>query len=154
MASDEEKVWISSSTESTVARGLVLVINSADYLLSVRDHKAAEMEYKALPEIPGENDRRLLIPVLALKVAEAGPKCLPTFLLDTEICVRELVSMSSLVVSAVTRAGDINYSLPGDADLHNRSGLRAGLPPPSLPHISINACGVFLRLPLWPWHPH
>ena len=108
------------------------------------------------PEIWGEGTSRLLIPVLALKVEEAGLPCLPAFPLDTEICVSECVSMSSFVVSAAVRAGGINYSLPGDADLHNSSRLR-GWPPPSLTAPGFNKClpvGVFLRQPLWPSQPH
>ena len=102
---------------------------------------------QSLPEIRGEETSRLLIPVLALKVEEAGPPCLPTFPLDIEICVSERVSMSSFVVSAAVRAGGINYSLPGDADLHNSSRLQ-GWPPPSLTALHFNKClpvGVFLR---------
>lgn len=47
--------------------------------------------------------------------------------------------MSSFVVSAVTRAGAINYSLPGDADPHNSSRL-PGWPPPSLTAAHFNTC--------------
>lgn len=71
----------------------------------------------------GRKPSDFLFLLLALKVEEAGFKCLPTFLLDIDICVSGRVSMSSFVVSAATRAGDINYSLPGDADLHNGSRL-------------------------------
>lgn len=51
----------------------------------------------------GRENTDFLLPVL--KVEEAGPQCHPTFLLDTGIRVRKRVSMSSLVVAAVRRAG-------------------------------------------------
>ena len=104
----------------------------------------------------GERASRLFVPVLALKGEEAGPSCLCTFPLDTEICVSERVSTSRFVVSAALRAGDINYSLPGYADRHNSSRLR-GRPPPSLTALRFNKrlpAGVFLRRPLRPSHPH
>lgn len=93
-----------------------------------------------------EGASRLLIPVLALKVEEAGPSCLSTFPLDTEICVSECVSTSRFVVSAAVRAGDINDSLPGDADLHNSSRLR-GRPPPSLTALRFSKCLPARSLP-------
>lgn len=67
--------------------------------------------------------------------------------------------MSRLVVAAVRRAG---LSITPRLQMLARPtapGLQAGLAPLYLPPapptpISINAWGVFLRLPLWPWHPH
>lgn len=132
-ASDEGMVCIYLSTEIYCG----LKVDTPDQQrwlgwLSSRDPHTTEYLVQTAPEIPGENTD-FLLPVLALKVEEAGTWCLPTFLLDTGIRVRERVSMSSLVVAAVRRTG---LSITPRLQMLTRPtapGFEAGLFPPYPP---------------------